>query len=158
MHYSEATKAPLDEECELDLETMEPASDECVEFADKLEQVEAFVASNPVQAGPGLAKMQDLATKLKAIPIAKKPSKAHKPDPAYTSALNQALQVQKEFGKGSPEAKLAWEALEEIASAGLENSLGGSLSAEECELTEEEFQEACQAMEEVKSVLGSGQK
>lgn len=141
----------------MDLETMEAASEECVEFADKLEQVEAFVAANPVQ-GPGLSKMQDLATKLKAIPIAKKAPKAHKPDPAYTAALNQALEVQKEFGKGSPEAILAWEALEEIASAGLENSLGGSLSAEECDLTDEEFQEACEAMEEVKTVLGSTQK
>ena len=141
----------------MDLETMEAASEECVDFGNKLEQVEAFVADNP-QQGPSAAKMQELAQKLKAIPIPKKDSKAHKPDPAYTAALNQALEVQKEFGKGSPEAILAWEALEEIASAGLENSLGGSLSAEECDLTEEEYQEACQAMDEVSRVLGAENK
>jgi hypothetical protein len=51
------------------------------------------------------------------------------------------------YGFDSIEAKLAWEEVEEIASSGLQNSMGGMINEDECDLIQ--AAEACMALEEL---------
>lgn len=71
--------------------------------------------------------------------------------PEQRAALENAKAMSAEFGATSPQAKLAWEDLEEIASSGLSNSMGTRLD-EECLV--ESAKEACMALEELDRVMG----
>merc|ERR1712238_313768 len=65
------------------------------------------------------------------------------------------LMPSKQHGNASSESKLAWEEVEELASSGLSNAIGSSLTAgEECDL--EQAAEACMALEELDRFLTSG--
>eukprot|EP00339_Tiarina_fusa_P015580 CAMPEP_0117006840 /NCGR_PEP_ID=MMETSP0472-20121206/6934_1 /TAXON_ID=693140 ORGANISM="Tiarina fusus, Strain LIS" /NCGR_SAMPLE_ID=MMETSP0472 /ASSEMBLY_ACC=CAM_ASM_000603 /LENGTH=217 /DNA_ID=CAMNT_0004708439 /DNA_START=89 /DNA_END=742 /DNA_ORIENTATION=+ len=72
----------------------------------------------------------------------------------------EALEISKKFGATSKEARLAWEAVEEIDSSDNSAATKGSL-AEECEITEEEINAACveyeSKMEELNSMLKAQQ-
>ena len=67
-----------------------------------------------------------------------------------TAALQEAKLATEQHGIASPEARLAWETYEEIASSGTSNAYGINL-AEECGI--ESGQEACKAMEELERVM-----
>jgi hypothetical protein len=70
--------------------------------------------------------------------------------PELTAALENAKKATADFGVTSPAARVAWEEYEEIASSGLQNSIGISL-LDECSL--ESGMEACQAMETLDQIM-----
>lgn len=96
--------------------------------------------------------MKDVAAELQAIklsPPAKKPSPTI---PGLWDAKLKARAMSQQFGNDSPEAKLAWEEVEEIASSGLENAVGANLLQQDsCDLVQ--AAEACMALEELDRFL-----
>lgn len=95
--------------------------------------------------------MKDVAAEMQAIKLAP-PSKKPAPTiPGLWDAKLKARAISQQYGNSSPEAKLAWEEVEEIASAGLENAMGEGLNSESCDLTK--AAEACMALEELDRFL-----
>lgn len=96
--------------------------------------------------------MKDVAAELHAIklsPPAKKPAPTI---PGLWDAKLKARATSQQFGNASPESRLAWEEVEEIASSGLNNAIGGNLyQQEECDLVQ--AAEACMALEELDRFL-----
>jgi hypothetical protein len=95
--------------------------------------------------------MKDVAAEMQAIKLAP-PSKKPAPTiPGLWDAKLKARAASQQYGNDSAEAKLAWEEVEEIASAGLENAMGEGLNSESCDLTK--AAEACMALEELDRFL-----
>lgn len=82
-------------------------------------------------------------------------SNVHPDSPAFQAALSKAIEEAKEMtannGITSIEARLAWETVEEIASAGLDNAMGVGLLDEECLV--EQASDACRALEKFNKAL-----
>lgn len=132
----------LDKEC-----VIENTSAECLDygrFLDELFNVRDMITPR------GENKKAHLIDVLKAIKVTSGEGKPVKSSPELTKALEEAKKATADFGVSSVEARLAWETYEEIASTGLDNSLGISLS-EECSI--EAGEEACKAIEELERVL-----
>lgn len=94
--------------------------------------------------------IKDVAAELQAIkltPPAKKPAPRI---PGLWDAKLKARAVSQQFGNDSQEARLAWEEVEEIASSGLSNAVGGNVQ-ENCDLVQ--AAEACMALEELDRFL-----
>ena len=146
-YYSAATKGSLEDECELD----EELNSACEQYEEQKTQLAA--ALQELQSDPKLAQMKELAASMKNIKLTVQQKTAAPPSPAVTAALQAAMDAEQEFGKGSPEAVVAWSELEEVASSGLENSMGARFD-EECLV--ESAQAACEALDELdRVVLGS---
>jgi hypothetical protein len=95
--------------------------------------------------------MKDVAAELQAIKLAP-PSKKPAPKiPGLWDAKLKARAISQQYGNTSVEAKLAWEEVEEIAAAGLENAMGEEWSEQTCDL--EQAAEACMALEELERFL-----
>ena len=96
--------------------------------------------------------MKDVAAELKAIKLSPPTKKPPPTIPGLWDAKLKARAMTQQFGTSSPEAKLAWEEVEEIASSGLENAVGGTLWQDEsCDLIQ--AAEACMALEELDRFL-----
>lgn len=95
--------------------------------------------------------MKDVAAELQAIKLAPPTKKPAPTIPGLWDAKLRARAMSQQFGNDSTEAKLAWEEVEEIASAGLQNAIGEGLSEETCDLTQ--AAEACMALEELDRFL-----
>ena len=89
--------------------------------------------------------MKDVAAELQAIKLTPPEKKPAPKIPGLWDAKLKARAVSQQFGNESPEARLAWEEVEEIASAGLENAMGEDMT-QECLV---EAAEACLALEEL---------
>lgn len=97
--------------------------------------------------------MQDVASELKAIKLSP-PAKQPAPRiPGLWDSKLKARAITQQCGPSSREAQLAWEEVEEIASSGLENSIGGAnvYGEESCDLIT--AAEACMALEELDRFL-----
>merc|ERR1712161_98086 len=98
---------------------------------------------------------EDVMVELQSIKLM--PSK-QQPKPKIAGLLASKIKaraISKQYGNASSESKLAWEEVEELASSGLSNAIGSSLTAgEECDL--EQAAEACMALEELDRFLTSG--
>ena len=92
-----------------------------------------------------------LVEALQAIRIQAPQGTKVKSSPELTTALEAAKQATSEFGVTSPEARLAWETYEEIASAGYDNAVNVVSLLEECSV--EAGAEACKAIEELERVM-----
>lgn len=121
----------------------------CSEYGDKLDTLYDLLKENQ----PKLDMMKALVTDLQAIKLAGGGARgAAAPDsPALQTALREAKLAEAAHGSGSPEAAVAWAALEELASSGLGNALGARLD-DEC-LVETAAAGACQALEELNRAL-----
>ena len=96
--------------------------------------------------------MKDVAAELKAIKLSPPTKKPPPTIPGLWDSKLKARAITQQFGTSSAEAKLAWEEVEEIASSGLENAVGGTLFEEEsCDLAK--AAEACMALEELDRFL-----
>ena len=96
--------------------------------------------------------MKDVAAELQAIKLAPPTKKPAPTIPGLWDAKLKARAISQQFGNTSTEAKLAWEEVEEIAAAGLENALGDGLYDETtCNLVM--ASEACMALEELDRFL-----
>ena len=131
------------EEC-----TVEATSSECIEYGAKLEELASLIA----QTAPQVNRVKTLAADIKAIKLMAIDMPTGADSPAIRSALAAAKAATAVFGPTSSQAALAWEELEEIASAfEIAGALGGKLD-DECLL---DMMEACQALEELDRALGS---
>ena len=100
------------------------------------------VAANRQKAG--------LVDALKAIKLQDQTGVPAKSSAELTAALEAAKAETSQHGIQSAEARLAWEAYEEIASSGLDNAIGVALY-DECQY--EKGSETCKAIEELNRVL-----
>lgn len=139
--YSVATAGSLNEECLTEGEV----SQACMEYGEKLDELSQLVN----QQKPQVEKMRGLATELQKIKLAVAPSQPASDSPELRAALKEAQEASKKYGPTSPEAKSAWEDVEEIASSGVNNALGGMLD-DECLV---EAMEACEALDELNRAL-----
>jgi hypothetical protein len=101
-----------------------------------------------------LDQVKILANELKGVKLAKPPAGSSGASPAQSAAMKTALAEAKsaseEFGKGSPEAALAWETVEEIAASGRGTIAMRATLDEECLI---DFIEGCEALEKFKAAL-----
>jgi len=112
----------------------------------ELMQRNAYSGLNSLQNNQQL--MKDVAAELSAIKLTPPERKPAPTIPGLWDAKLKARAMSEQFGLDSTEAKLAWEEVEELASSGLENSMGGMLTDnEECDLVQ--AAEACMALEEL---------
>jgi hypothetical protein len=127
--------------------TEEEASNACKDYSEKLNSLETLLA----EYAPKLAAMKSITDEMANIKLVVTKSTPGNDSPEQRAALENAKAMSAEFGATSPQAKLAWEDLEEIASSGLSNSMGTRLD-EECLV--ESAKEACMALEELDRVMG----
>jgi hypothetical protein len=111
------------------------------EFQDNIQTVQRFTKDLQYHQ----QHMNDVAEKMAAIKIMKPENRPAPRSPELDAAMTKAKQMSTEFGPTSNEARLAWETVEEIASSGLENSMGENMT-EECMV---EAAEHCLALEEL---------
>lgn len=98
--------------------------------------------------------MKDVAAELQAIKLLPPTRKPSPRIPGLWDAKLRARSISQQFGNTSPEAKLAWEEVEELASAGLETALGrydNTYDSSTCNLVV--AAEACMALEELDRFL-----
>jgi len=119
-----------------------------MEYGEKLESLYSILQENQ----PKMDSMKTLANDLQNIKLAVTASKPGAKSPELDAALEAAKAAEKEFGKGSAEANVAWAELEEVASTGLSNAMGAGLSPEECSIADN-AQAACEALEALSNAL-----
>jgi hypothetical protein len=95
--------------------------------------------------------MKDVAAELQSIKLAPPNKKPAPKIPGLWDAQLKARAMSQQYGNFSTEAKLAWEEVEELASAGLENAVGDSWTEQTCDLAQ--AAEACMALEELERFL-----
>jgi hypothetical protein len=137
-------------ECNLDDDQLSQA---CTDYNGKLQELSAVLD----QAKSHHGSLKTLADELANIKLQVSKSKPAPDSPQLKAALQNAKKISKEQGASSPDARIAWETVEEIASAGLQNSLGGKLNDDECAIVESAL-EACKALEELNKALSSSQQ
>lgn len=98
--------------------------------------------------------MKDVAAELQAIKLTPPEKKPAPVIPGLWDAKLKARAMSQQYGNASQEARLSWEEVEEIASAGLENAIGGD-KREECLVV---AAEACMALEELERFLWADRK
>lgn len=104
-----------------------------------------YIGFNSLQNNQQL--MKDVAAELSAIKLSPPERKPAPKIPGLWDAKLKARAYSDNYGFDSIEAKLAWEEVEEIASSGLQNSMGGMINEDECDLIQ--AAEACMALEEL---------
>jgi len=136
-----------------DNEAPSPSTMSEEEMKDKMEQLMINCSIPKLLADQQLR--EDVMAELQSIKLM--PSK-QQPKPKIAGLLASKIKaraISKQYGNASSESKLAWEEVEELASSGLSNAIGSSLTAgEECDL--EQAAEACMALEELDRFLTSG--
>lgn len=98
------------------------------------------------------SQMKDVAAELQAIKLTPPEKKPAPQIPGLWDAKLKARAISQQYGNASAEARLAWEEVEEIASAGLENAMGEDMT-QQCLV---EAAEACLALEELSRFLYYG--
>eukprot|EP00525_Craspedostauros_australis_P009367 CAMPEP_0198133090 /NCGR_PEP_ID=MMETSP1442-20131203/59385_1 /TAXON_ID= /ORGANISM="Craspedostauros australis, Strain CCMP3328" /LENGTH=319 /DNA_ID=CAMNT_0043794195 /DNA_START=520 /DNA_END=1480 /DNA_ORIENTATION=- len=140
---TEATKGSADVDCQVDGDS----SELCKEYDEKMEALQSIMK----QIKPELDNVQALATELRNVKIGAPESKPKPQSPELMAAIESAQAVSQEKGESSVEARLAWETVEEVASAPrTENAMGGMLT-DECLV--ETAADACAALEELNRAL-----
>ncbi|CAJ1951266.1 unnamed protein product [Cylindrotheca closterium] len=102
---------------------------------------------------PVMSVLNDMADEIKAVKLSAPASKPSVSSPQLKEAMENAKQLTEKHGITSSEAQVAWDVVEEIASAGNSNAMGGMLSEEECLV--DAAVEACVALEELSRALDS---
>lgn len=121
-----------------------------MEYDSKMEELKSIVGNFQMSK---FDQMKALTNELSDIKFTVEA--ASKPDSpalreAVSNAMAQAKKITEEKGADSPESKLAWAEVEEVASSGLKNAVGPRLD-EECLV--DSAQEACAALEELNRAL-----
>lgn len=141
--YSAAMAPSLDEECLTD-----DPSPACLEYGEKLDQLAELIKKQK----PFVEQMKGLASEMKQMKLAEASTTkktAAKDSPELRAAVKEAKETAEKYGATSPEARVAWDNVEEIAAAGNANAMGGTL-IDECLV---EASEACDALDELNKVL-----
>jgi len=140
--YSAATKGSLAENCDVD-----DVDKACQEYNAKMEELQKMIKA---QAATATA-LKDMVDNVKKVKLAVPEMKAAPASPKLQAALAEAKKVTAEKGIDSAEARVAWDAVEEIAASDNSGALGAGLTADECLV--DAAQEACQALEELNRVM-----
>mmetsp|Transcript_1691 Transcript_1691/g.4150 ORF Transcript_1691/g.4150 Transcript_1691/m.4150 type:complete len:235 (+) Transcript_1691:145-849(+) len=144
---SVATEPPADVECEVG-EEGDAVSAWCEEYNEKISALEAVMKKQQ----PSLDAIKAMAEELRSVKLTSPEMKAGPPTVGLEAAIAEAKKATVDFGMQSTEARLAWEAVEEIASASrTDNMTGGMITEDECLV--DAAMEACQALEEFNRVL-----
>lgn len=131
------------EECDV---TQEWIDSKCLDYSAKLEELEQLLKAT--EHAPVMDADQVDPIKLPDVPQ----QKAGQQSAQLKEALASAKSITDKHGIQSAEARVAWETVEEIASASERNdALGGKLSAEECLV--DAAMEACAALNELNRVF-----
>lgn len=117
------------------------------EYDEKMAELTKMIETD----APKFEHIKNLASEIAAIKMANpEPEKVAGADsPQLREAMDVAKKATDEFGATSTEARLAWEDVEEIASASNANAMGVNL-IDECLV---EQVEACEGLEELTRVL-----
>lgn len=129
------------DECEI-----ESVTDACLEYGEKVAELEKLLQLQK----PTLDALQTMAAEVQQVKLAIPEPKPASRSPELSAAFLAAKQISEEKGVTSSEAAVAWETVEEIASAGSGNALGGKMD-DECLI--DAAKEACAAIEELNRVL-----
>ncbi|KAG7354650.1 CP12 domain containing protein [Nitzschia inconspicua] len=141
---SVATKGSLADECDIyDL------SKACEEYADKMAELKSLIRAQTSTA----AALKEMVSEVKKVKLTIPEVKPGMPSPQLQVALAEAKKITAEKGIDSPEARVAWETVEEISAADNSVALGAGLTADECLV--DAAVEACEALEELNRVMGS---
>lgn len=144
---SAATKGSLEDECDISDEEL---SAKCMDYESKMAELKSIVGNFEMSK---FDQMKALTNELSNIKVTVQ-SASQKDSPelkaAVAKAMAEAKKISDEKGADSPEAKVAWTEVEEIASSGLQNAVGARLD-EECLV--DTAQEACMALEELNRAL-----
>jgi hypothetical protein len=139
----------LDQECEV-----EAVSAKCEDYGRFLDEL--LTLRDSMSAANNNAPKQSFAETLKLVQLSP-PESSVQPlakSAELTMALDAAKAATTEFGIASPEARLAWETYEEIASSGDGINAAGYINlAEECSIDSNAAMDACKAMEELQRVM-----
>jgi len=100
----------------------EQVAEAAKQYKEQLKQLNLRKADNLDEK---LAEMRQIATEMQSIQIEDAPKKAAQDSPELRAALAAAKEASEQHGATSSEARIAWETVEEIASSGLDNALGG---------------------------------
>jgi len=119
----------------------------CQEYNAKMEELQKMIKA---QAATATA-LKDMVDNVKKVKLAVPEMKAAPASPKLQAALAEAKKVTAEKGIDSAEARVAWDAVEEIAASDNSGALGAGLTADECLV--DAAQEACQALEELNRVM-----
>lgn len=119
-----------------------------VEYESKVKALSEMLAKTKGE----LDQVRKLADELKGVKLASPPSTTGGTDmgDAMTSALTAARAATDAHGVSSPEARLAWEAVEEIAARATDGEASKPTLDEECLI---ELIEGCEALEKFKETL-----
>jgi len=144
---SDALGGSLADECDI---TDEELSAKCMEYDQKMETLRSIIGNFEMSK---FDQMKALTNELSAIKMTVE--SAPKPDSpelrqAVAKAMAEAKKITEAKGADSPEAKLAWAEVEEVASSGLQNAVGPRLD-EECLV--DTAQQACEALEELNRAM-----
>jgi hypothetical protein len=123
------------------------ASIACMEYSKKLDELDEIIKMQK----PMLDKMTQMASDIRAVKVAIPEVKKAVSSPELKAALACAQDISKEKGATSPEAKIAWEDVEEIAAASSHSGDMPPSLTDECLV--DAAREACEAIEELNRVL-----
>ena len=126
----------------------EEISQACLEYGEKMGELQKYIAQH--QLVDRVKEIQSMAEEIKAVKIKSRQGTPGHDSPQVRAALAEARAASDKYGPTSPEARVAWDNLEEVASAGLDNAMGPRLD-EECLV--DSAMEACQALEELNRVI-----
>jgi hypothetical protein len=118
-----------------------------MEYSKKLDELESLIKMQK----PVLDNMTKMANDIRSVKIAIPEVKKSVSSPELKAALAAAQAISKEKGATSPEAKIAWEDVEEIAAAASHSGDMPAPLTEECLV--EAAREACEAIDELNRVL-----
>lgn len=144
--YSNGCSVAYQPSAEQQCLTEEEVSNACVQYADRMSELEQTIQT----IAPKMRELQSMADEMKAIKLKVQESQPGPDSPELRAAVKRAQLASSEKGAASPEAKVAWAEVEEIASSGLSNAMGTRLD-EECLV--ESAMEACMALDELNRVL-----
>jgi hypothetical protein len=144
---SAASQGSMDSDCLVE------SSADCEDYSDKLDQLAKLIE----ESKPKLDAMRRMATDIQAIKMVKQPAEEKEPEyyqkeanARMQEAIAYARKISEEKGFDSPDARVAWTEVEDIASSGLSHAMGKRMD-EECLV--ETAMEACQAIDELNRVM-----
>lgn len=115
------------------------------EYQEKLDALAKILDDQKAQ----IESVKELASSIRAIKLAKVESSPQPVTEAMVKALDEARALSKKHGVDSPEARLAWETVEDIAQDNFSEATKNDLT-DECLI---ETIEACEAIEEIQRAL-----
>jgi len=135
--------------------TEEEISPACVEYGRQLDELQRLTRDIYPKNNIGevtSASKSSMAFDVKPIKVNAVPSKPGPDSPELREAVQNAIDISKKMGSTSPEARVAWDVVEEIAAAGTDdNAYAGRSFDQECFV--DAAMDACEALDELNKAM-----